>query len=283
MDDTRTHSTTIERMFDSGGRDESPSAFVERIAAMETVPTGISELDSRLGGGLPRSGLTLLVSCAPTGQHEFVVTAALEAARAGIGVHILRRQAATLERHFVANISDLRFDRIPDDEGRSATAWNELCKLPIDFPYDAWLALDQIDQAIRRESPGPTVVVIDSLESVGIPGVDHPSRADRAEIVFDIADMAREREVCVILLARVPLAAPTAHRHTPSISDLAIPKLYLRAADTVVALHHQAAFDHHSDLTTEIDVAIVKHPLAIDSDRRNLRLDLDESRARLRG
>lgn len=272
-------------MFDSKVDDDSgqepPRAFVERIAALRTIPTGLTALDSLLDGGLPRSGLTLVMGCSDAGRYEFTVTAALATARAGVNVHILRREAESLEPRFVANMSGLPLDRVPDDEGQSSAAWNDLLELPINFSYDPWLSLDHIDRVVRRDSPGPNLVVIDRLELLGIPGIDDPTRADLAEITFQVADLARERGVCVLLLTEVSLLAPTARRHIPAIDDLAIPKLYVRAADVAIALHHSATFDHESDAATAMDLKVIKGAHGGDVDSRRLRVGLDEPRVRM--
>jgi replicative DNA helicase len=225
--------------------------------------TGISALDRSTGGFQP--GALWVVGARPgMGKSIMMTSCSLKAARAGSGV--LDFSLEISEPQFVARmLSDLAYDAnrraLPfgnilrgyvsnSDIVRLDDASRILRELPISVDFASRLTVAQITMRVRAEKKRMAekgqslrVIFLDYLKMIQASDRYRGNRVyEVGEISGGLKQLAKDEEICVVLLAQLNRGLENREDKRPQLSDLRESGDLEADADVVAFIHREAYF-----------------------------------------
>lgn len=211
------------------------------------VPSGLVELDRRLGGFQPAE-LYVLAGRPSMGKTALGLTIAANAARAGHPVLFfsLEMSAAQLAMRVYAqstgiSVQQQRSRLEPQQFATLAQARGELLNVPLHIEDGGAMTLPQMRAAARKQKRrgGLAMVVIDYL------GLARPTDArlqkvhQIEEITTGLKALSKELDIPVLLLAQLSRAVEQREDKRPMLSDLRDSGAIEQDADTVMFVYRE--------------------------------------------
>jgi replicative DNA helicase len=249
-----------------------------RIASgfeLVSMPTGLVELDARLGGGLPRGGLVILAGRTGMGKSALALEIAHGACSYGctVGFSSMEMPAdevvmRSLARFAGVGMGDVRGGRLRDDQvlDEAVEQATGMRLAVIDKPGLSLARLVSEAHALHREAkragdPGLDLLVVDYLQlcDVATGGRD----ANRAQAVADLAqglkNLALSLRCVVIALSQLSRAVESRQKKHPQMSDLRDSGGIEQAADLVLLLYRDEYYNANSEHLGIVEVDVAKN------------------------
>ncbi|MCX4528678.1 MULTISPECIES: DnaB-like helicase C-terminal domain-containing protein [unclassified Streptomyces] len=237
---------------------------IEGVGADTSVYTGFGDLDSLLNGlrpghvlvlagasGLGKSTLALgLIRSGAIAQGVATLYVTPDTDQQEVLLRLLSAQSGVPLQHMRS--------RTMTDDGwtRLARCMPEVSAAPLTVHDRAHVTVAGIRRLCRRlqRGSGLGLVVIDPVHWIR-PDTP-PGRGSRGEVVRELAVMAKELRVPLVLVA--PLQPePGREDRSPVLGDVA--NELVENADTVILLHREDAYERHSPRAGEADLVVAKH------------------------
>ncbi len=213
-----------------------------------TVPTGLSQIDALLGGGLPKGSLTIVASRTGIGKSAFVQGMARTALFTGfrVGVFSPEMLKRDVEIRHVAALARIGCETIwhPDrqfeeERNRSREAKRRLAGAGWSC-RDGSMSITDIQDAARQESGerGLDLIVVDCLLQVELPGGKFAWKKEKEPIVKALKGLAAALNAAVVLTSQLDTRTlEDRPGHQPVLDDLSEFGGAAEIADVVVFLH----------------------------------------------
>jgi replicative DNA helicase len=253
--------------------DMLPEAL-DSIEAMGTggftgVPTGLAGLDS-LTGGLQPGTLTVIGSGPSVGKSALVldfcrsaairhklptVLFSLEMTAAEISMRLLSAEAE-VPAHL------MRTGQMTDDNwARLSERMAEIESAPLYVSESAALSVNALsDEAARLVADhGVRLVAVDCLQLITTDRRFESREREIAEIAQQLKALALGLKVPVVVAAQLGRGPEQRADKRPLLADLRDPDAIAQAADLVVLLHREDAYERESPRAGEADLIVAKH------------------------
>ena len=211
--------------------EETASLEVDSELNFAPVPTGFSDFDQLLGGGLQRSDLVIIAARPSLGKSTLAFNIARHASEQGFsaGVFSLEMGAEQIGIRLVsseANIDShrMRMSLISEVERqRELDAIGHLSELPIYIDDSPMQSIAEIRGKSRRLQIERSVdlLIVDYIQLIsGTSGRSENRVQDMSEISRSLKAIARDLGVPVIALSQLSRAPEQRPNHRPLLSDL---------------------------------------------------------------
>jgi replicative DNA helicase len=236
------------------------------------VPTGFRDLDQLLGG-LQRSDLLIVAARPGVGKTSFLLSIALNAARAGNGrvaIFSLEMGREQLVQRFYAaetgiNSQRLRLGNLARDEWeRFYEATDRLDRLKIFVDDTPSISIQQLRSHCRRlhREHGLDLIMVDYLQLMSA-GINTGRETNRVQEVSAISgglkQLARELNVPVLTAAQLSRSVEQRADKRPMLSDLRESGSIEQDADVVMFLYRDELYNPNTDKANQAEVIIAKH------------------------
>lgn len=225
-------------------------AHYEALAEGEAVagiPTGIDTLDRTFGGGLKRGKVVVLGARPTTGKTSLAGQVASTVAASGNVVLFLTQEMTTAELvdRFVANATGVQLGHltsgrlVDEDWSRLSESTDRLGALPILIDDTPALTLHQVRAKARqvRRQHGLALLVVDYLQLCASPASTDRRHHQVEAISRGLKQLAKELDICVLLLSQLNRASTDRPDSEPEMSDLKESGAIEEDADAVLLLH----------------------------------------------
>jgi replicative DNA helicase len=221
------------------------------LAEGETVagiPTGIDRLDRALGGGL-KPGKVVVLGARPTVGKTSLAGHIAEAVASNGHVVLFMSQEMTsgeLVDRFIANATGVQLASLTsghlagEDWSKLSETADRLRGRPIFIDDTPALTLHQIRakaRQVRRQHGGLALVIVDYLQLCASPAATERRHHQVEAISRGMKQLAKELDVCVLLLSQLNRASTDRPDSEPEMSDLKESGAIEEDADTVLLLH----------------------------------------------
>ncbi len=265
--------TQIKRTFTTmqDGLRDYYEGMAERIMRSGTVgvPSGFRDLD-QLMGGFQRSDLLVFAGRPGMGKTSFLLTVALNAARAGARVAIFTMEMGVeqIVQRIVAmesqiNVQDLRLGRLsPRDQMRFTEVIGRLSPLPIYIDDTPALSPLDIRTKARRLAHefGLDLIMVDYMQLMHAgKGYENNRVQEIGYISRSLKELARELNVPVISAAQLSRAVEQRNDKRPVLSDLRESGSIEQDADIVMFLYRDEVYNEATEYPNQAEVIIAKH------------------------
>jgi replicative DNA helicase len=261
-----------QRGFDiQGGGDDNlrsmgdaARAYIDNLdtPAGKAMPTMLTKLDERLGGGLFRGDLVILAARPSMGKTTLANNIARNLATQGhrVGMTSAEMSAEAIAMRTLAAVnynttefgyqrfsySGLRNGAPGVDRQRLAETAEMLDDLPLLIDDRAGLSVQQIEwsaRAMRRRLGGLDVLVIDYLQILARPNARGRNTPEvLGEMTAALKSLARTMGICVVLLSQLSRAVESRDDKRPTLSDLRESGAIEQDADVVMGIFREAYY-----------------------------------------
>ena len=217
----------------------------QQLAAGETeagISTGISTLDSALGGGFKPGRVIVLAARPSVGKTSLAAQLGLNVAALGHPVLVLSQemQAGDLVDRAVANLGRVPLDHLmtgkfTDDDWLCVTqATDASARLPLSIDDQPALTLLDIRAKARQvqQRGGLALLIVDYLQLCSSTSAFDKRHHQIEQISRGMKQLAKELGVCVLLLSQL-----NRERGEPELDNLKESGAIEEDADTVIMLH----------------------------------------------
>ncbi len=220
------------------------------------VPSGFSDLDDYLNGGLHRGNLNILAAQPRIGKTALALNMAYNATRKGRTVVMFSlemRKSELLQRMIAAygavDLRDVRADKAGDASARALMAADHLTTLPLYITEKAGLTHQDIRaELMRHKLRNPLdLVIIDHLQHMGFRGKAESQNLRVGEITRSLKAVAKELDTPVLLLSQLNRESERRPNKEPILADLRDSGSIEIDADVVMMLHRPAEYDEESE------------------------------------
>lgn len=277
-DATETARRVLDTMAARAADGEPPSMaelMAEVTGSLETseergIPTGIAaDLDDALTGGLVPGQLVIVAARPAVGKSVFACQAAVNASlRLGLPALLvsLEMPAQELTTRIIAAeakvpLGALLRRRLTDsDWERIKRHYGELANSPLVIDYAPGCTLSRVRarlRAMQRTTPA-RLLVVDYLQLVRPAGSTENRQAAVAEVARDLKDIAGEFAIPVLAASQLNRNSERRTDRRPELSDLRESGEQEAAADAVILLHREDAYDRETTRPGEMDLIIAK-------------------------
>lgn len=252
------------------------SAYYERIEHLMLerggtvgVPSGFRDLDQLLGG-FQRSDLLVFAGRPGMGKTSFLLTVALNAARAGarIAIFTMEMGVEQIVQRIVAmesgiDVQALRLGRLsPTDQMRFTEVIGRLSSLPIFIDDTPALSPLDIRTKARRLAHefGLDMIMVDYMQLMNAgKGYENNRVQEISYISRSLKELARELNVPLISAAQLSRAVEQRNDKRPVLSDLRESGSIEQDADIVMFLYRDEVYNEATEYPNQADVIVAKH------------------------
>lgn len=222
----------------------------ERGAALAGIPTGLKDLDNKIGG-LRKTDVVILAAATGAGKTSFATTIAANIAKKGHSVSIfsLEMSSEQLVSRLIAaesKISSTRLERGDlgyQEEYNLSQASTLIQGLPISINDTSAISIGQLYSLARRQKRlfGLDLLILDYLQLMrGDHYGGHGNRVQEiAEITRGLKALAKDLEVPILALAQISRQVEYRENKRPQLSDLRESGSIEQDADVVVFLYRE--------------------------------------------
>lgn len=239
-------STVVQQYFERAQRDEDERA----------VPTGLTDLDRRLNGGLRPGQLALLAARPGLGKSGLAMTIAYElGVRRGrsVGVVSLEMSRDELLQRLIAihtGIDTRQVEgRVRRGDPATLDALGVLAQAPIAIEDTAMLSVMDVRSKARRLAMARPLdlLIVDYLQLL-IGDSSAQSRVDEvSKISRQLKLLARELQCPILALSQLSRAVEQRGSKVPQLSDLRDSGALEQDADIVVFIYREEVYDEVTD------------------------------------
>jgi len=234
------------------------------------IPTGLTDLDARLGGLQP-SSLVVVAARPAMGKTALALNIAVAAARSGVGVGVLAQQQSVswLAKRLLCTESQLELARLRLGALDRETEWPRLVRaaeslysLPIHVIGHASSALGTVLAQARRLRRRMDELGLLIIDDVGLIRGDSrlPPREQDQQISCALRELAVELGICVLCVSQLSRDVEYRLNKVPFLHDLKGYGALEEMADVVLLIHREDYY--HKDRSTrpgQADIIIAKH------------------------
>lgn len=230
------------------------------------VPTGLRDVDSTLGGGLPVGVVTVEGGRPGTGKSSLARQVALNTARAGHGVHVfsLEDREDVYGDRLLADLADVDLAKLRTgvidaaDGSRVLSAGGLVQKFPWLIDDRAGLSSVQIAMAVRRHRRDldTRLVVVDYVQLMREPQAGHRAIEQVGAALKGLVRLAREESVSVLLLSQLNRDSEREERR-PQMRDLRESGELEQDARVILFTHHWR--DKQGSRTGKTEIIVAKN------------------------
>ena len=236
------------RMFLDNYMEHSGALGDPATASIAPVPTGFSDLDHLLGGGLQRSDLIILAARPSLGKSTLALNIGCHAASQGmtVGVFSLEMSGEQIAVRLVASEADIDGHRLrlnllrEEEDQRVLDAIGLLSDLPLfidETPFQAVMDLRGKARRLHQER-GLDLLVVDYLQLVDTGRSDNRAIA-LGEVTRSLKGLARELDIPVLACSQLSRAVEQRPNHRPLLSDLRESGSLEQDSDVVAFIHRE--------------------------------------------
>ena len=236
------------RIFLDNYMEQSGALGDPATASVAPVPTGFSDLDQLLGGGLQRSDLIVLAARPSLGKSTLALNMACHAASQGlsVGVFSLEMSGEQIAIRLVASEADIDGHRLrlnllrEEEDQRVIDAIGMLSDLPIyidETPFQTVMELRSKSRRLHQER-GLDLLVVDYLQLVDTARSDNRALA-LGEVSRSLKGLARELDIPVLACSQLSRAVEMRPNHRPMLSDLRESGAIEQDSDVVAFIHRE--------------------------------------------
>ncbi len=211
------------------------------------APTGITELDAALSGGLQEGRVYVLAARPSIGKTSLAMQIGLHRAKAGDGVLLLSQEMPAEEciDRAVCNLGGVDYGRMQraemqDDDWRGLTdATDTLGKLPLWIDDQPGVTLSDIrGKAMSLRRSGLKLLVVDYLQlcTGSHPGRGVTRNSEIEEICRSLKSLAKQLRISVLLLSQLSREVEKRATPEPNLGDLRDSGAIEQDADCVLFL-----------------------------------------------
>lgn len=234
------------------------------------VPTGFADLDALTGGGLRPGALTVIASRPGIGRTTFLsdicrhtaiangtpaVAWTLEEQREDFTARLMAAEASV-------RLTGLRSGNLTEDEWtRFAKRTPEVTAAPLYIDAPASItAADLADTATRLVTEyGVRLIAIDGIQDIRPSKRSDLREREVGDVVRDLKTLARELQVPVLATSHLNRGAEQRIDRRPAIDDLRESGAITYAADLIILLHRDDAYERDTPRAGEADLIVAKH------------------------
>jgi replicative DNA helicase len=233
------------------------------------VPTGFTDLDQLLGG-LQKSDLIIVAGRPGMGKTSWLLSAALNAARAGARVAIFSMEMSNeqIVQRLVSSETGisthhLRLGKLDEREwALFVEATDKLSGLRIYLDDTPALSPLQMRAKCRRlySEAGLDLIMVDYLQlmTAGI-GYNENRVQEISLITRHLKQIARELSIPVLAAAQLSRAVEQRHDKHPQLSDLRESGSIEQDSDVVMFIYRDEVYDENTERPNQADVIVAKH------------------------
>ncbi len=235
------------------------------------LPTGFTDLDKLLGG-LQKSDLCIIAARPGVGKTSFMLSIALNAARAAkpttIAVFSMEMSTEQLVQRLISaetgiNSQKLRLGNLDEREwGLFVESTNKLGGLRLYLDDTPAVSIPQIRTKCRRlyREHNLDLVIIDYLQlmQAGIGRSDNRVQEISA-ISRGLKELARELNVPVLAAAQLSRAVEQRQDKRPQLSDLRESGSIEQDSDIVMFIYRDDMYNENSERPNQADILVAKH------------------------
>ena len=233
------------------------------------VPTGFSDLDQLLGG-LQKSDLIIIAGRPGMGKTSWLLSAALNAARAGARAAIFSMEMSNeqivqrlISSETGINTHNLRLGKLYEREwALFIEATDKLSGLRVFLDDTPALSPLQLRSKCRRlyAEHGLDLIMIDYLQLMSSGSGYNENRVQEISFISrHLKQVARELNIPVIAAAQLSRAVEQRQDKRPQLSDLRESGSIEQDADIVVFLYRDEVYNEHTERPNQADVIVAKH------------------------
>ena len=216
------------------------------------IPTGFSDIDKLLGGGLQRSDMIVLAARPSLGKSTLAFNMARYAAGAGaiVGIFSLEMGREQMGIRLLSSESNvdsyrLRLGLISDaEENRLLDAIGALSDLPIyidDTPIQGIVEMRGKARRLQSER-GLDLLIVDYMQLISGAGRIENRVQEMGEISRSLKGMARDMDIPVLACSQLSRAIEQRPNHRPLLSDLRESGSIEQDADVVAFIHREDVY-----------------------------------------
>jgi replicative DNA helicase len=233
------------------------------------VPTGFTDLDQLLGG-LQKSDLIIVAGRPGMGKTSWLLSAALNAARAGARVAIFSMEMSNeqIVQRLVSSETGisthhLRLGKLDEREwALFVEATDKLSGLRIFLDDTPALSPLQMRAKCRRlySEAGLDLIMVDYLQlmTAGI-GYNENRVQEISLITRHLKQIARELSIPVLAAAQLSRAVEQRHDKRPQLSDLRESGSIEQDSDVVMFIYRDEVYDENTERPNQADIIVAKH------------------------
>ncbi len=233
------------------------------------VPTGFTDLDNLLGG-LQKSDLIIVAGRPGMGKTSWMLSTALNAARAGASAAIFSLEMSTeqiVQRLISAetgiNSHELRRGQLDERQwALFVEATDRLSSLRIFLDDTPALTPIQLRAKCRRlySEHGLDLVLVDYLQLMNSGSGGQENRVQEISFISrNLKQIARELNVPVLAAAQLSRAVEQRQDKRPQLSDLRESGSIEQDADVVMFIYRDEVYNPASEHINEADIIVAKH------------------------
>lgn len=233
------------------------------------VPTGFTDLDALLGG-LQKSDLLIVAGRPGMGKTSWLLSAALNAARAGARVAIFSMEMSNeqIVQRLVSSETGisthhLRLGQLDEREwGLFVNATGNLGKLRVYLDDTPALTPLQLRAKCRRlySEYGLDLIMVDYLQLMTAGTARNENRVQEISFISrNLKQLAREINVPLLAAAQLSRAVEQRQDKRPQLSDLRESGSIEQDADVVMFIYRDEVYNENTERPNQADVIIAKH------------------------
>ena len=234
--------------------EESAAILGPDARHLAPVPTGFSDLDKLLGGGLQRSDMVVLAARPSLGKSTLAFNLARHTAGQGIivGIFSMEMGREAIALRLLASEASLDMNRLrmglvsEAEERRLLDAIGMLSDLPVyidDSPIQGIVEMRSKARRLQAER-GLDFLIVDYLQLVvgsGSGRMDNRAQ-EMGEISRSLKGLARDLDVPVLACSQLSRAIEQRQSHRPLLSDLRESGSIEQDADVVAFIHREDVY-----------------------------------------
>ncbi|MGA5670046.1 replicative DNA helicase [Streptomyces pseudogriseolus] len=237
--------------------------------SLRGIPTGITDLDALTGGhidgrlmviasrpGLGRSTL-LTDMCRHAAIKENVPTVAytLEESRAHFITRIKSAEGRIARHHIHAGTMT------DDDWTRLGRIMPKVSAAPLWIKSPGRLTMRQLEDEVTElvQEHGVRLVAVDGIQDIRPEKRSDLREREVGDIVRDLKTLARELNVPIVATSHLNRSPEQRWDKKPMLDDLRESGAITFAADVIILLHREDAYDKESPRAGEADLFVAKH------------------------